>query len=386
MSRAIFVTLTLVLAAADRAGAQSLFGAGGLGTPVQAVDARARGLGGIAAGLFGPTLFPSDPAGAAAVVLPAATASLLPTWVHSDLGGEGSDGQTTRFPLVAVAYPVSPASVVSVSYGAFLDMRWTLRQSGTELFGSSEVAVEDQFQSEGGVATFKLGWAQRLTPSLAVGASAGVYTGSLMRTFARAVGAGTAETPVDSISRRGDWSLTGRVLTLGANWDPTPIVRIAGSVTWSSDLDAAPAEGSATQTRGKFRLPIEVVAGASARLTPQITTSAGFSWADWSSTDRDVSDGNAGVAWSAALGLEVRGLLGSSPLRLGYRRSQLPFGIEGEAPSEGALTGGLGLTLLEVEGTPLARMDFALERGSRQATRLEESFWRAAFTIFLSGR
>lgn len=376
--------------AAGRALAQSLLGAGGLGVPLEALDARARALGGVGVALFGPTMVPWDPAGAAGAAFPSATATLQPSRASSELAGRTSEASGTRFPLLAVAYPIGSASVATVSYGAFLDLRWSLRRTAAEEFGGQQVPVEDRFTSDGGVAALRVGWAYQLTRRLAVGASAGLYTGQLTRTFTRQVDTVAAGAPVDSFSVRGEWSLTGPTAALGAFWEPAPIVRVAGSLTWSGKLSAEPRETSGEQDRGDFRVPLELRAGASARLTPRLLASLGIAWADWSVTARDLSDNvDAGAAWSMGLGLEWTGgqLLGrTAPLRLGYRWAQLPFRIQGDSPREGTLTAGLGLNLLQVEGGTLARFDAAVERGSRSAGRLDESFWRGTFTIFLSGR
>lgn len=378
------------LGAAPGAVAQSLFGAGGLGTPAEALDARARALGGVALGLFEPSLRPYDPAGALGFAFPSATASLQPGRAISTLYGATSEASATRFPLFAVAYPVSPTSVATVSYGAFLDLRWSLRRAGTEFFGGRDVAVEDRFVSDGGVAALRIGWAQQLRRGLGVGASVGLYTGQLARHFSRQIDTAAAGAPVDSFAARGEWKLTGPSAAVGVRWDALPALRVAASVTWSGALRALPAEGFAEQERGAFRLPLEVRAGVSGRLTPRLTASLGASLADWSETGHDLAGpAEAGKAWSAGVGIEWTGasLLGrTAPVRVGYRRAQLPFHIHGDAPAESAFTAGLGVNLLQAEEVPLARFDFAFERGARRAGRLEESFWRATFTLHVAGR
>ena len=44
-----------------RAAAQSLLNASGLGLPIEPLDARSRGLGGVPVGLFGASVLPTDP-------------------------------------------------------------------------------------------------------------------------------------------------------------------------------------------------------------------------------------------------------------------------------------------------------------------------------------
>ncbi|MBI4539650.1 MAG: hypothetical protein HY704_09120 [Gemmatimonadetes bacterium] len=389
MSRRIVAALLLLLAMAGPAAAQSLFGAGGLGMLLEPTDARARSLGGLGVGLSGTMLLPADPSSAIGFALPFVTASLQPGSARATLAGQTNEASATRFPLLAVAYPVGTAGVATVSYGAYLDLRWSLRRRTVEEFAGQQVPVEDRFVSDGGVAALRVGWAQRVGQRLGIGAWAGVYTGQLTRAFTRQIDTVAAGVPVDSFSVRGEWSLTGPTVGLGASWEPVPIVRLAASLIWSGELRANPAEGSGDRDRREFTLPLELKGGVSARLTPQIAANLGVAWADWTATGRDLADGQAGAAWATGMGLEWTGsgMLGrSSPVRVGYRWAQLPFHIRGDAPRERAFTAGLGLILLEVEGRTVAGFDLAIERGARSADRLQESFWRGTFTVHLSGR
>ena len=53
--------------------------------------------------------------------------------------------------------------------------------------------------------------------------------------------------------------------------------------------------------------------------------------------------------------------------------------------TESAITGGLGMNLLESEDLLLARADFGLERGKRDAGSFSEDFWRLSVTLRVTG-
>ena len=176
--------------------------------------------------------------------------------------------------------------------------------------------------------------------------------------------------------------------SVGAAWDPTEFLRFGGSVTWSGDLDAKPSQG----TRGKaasYSLPTVFRFGASGVLTPRLSMTVGMSYADWSSNEGGLEPETAtGGVWGFGGGLELQasGIGGRTlPIRLGMRRSDLPFLFDGDQPSETVLSGGLGLNLTQAERFILAGVDLAVERGSRKAGALKEDFWRGSVTLRVSG-
>jgi hypothetical protein len=88
-------------------------------------------------------------------------------------------------------------------------------------------------------------------------------------------------------------------------------------------------------------------------------------------------------------GAEISGvrLLGAKlPVRVGFRRTDLPFYAAGlTQPTETALTLGFGLRVSDEQ----ARIDLALEFGSRgdlEASGVEESFQRLSLSVALFQR
>ncbi|HSR41476.1 MAG TPA: hypothetical protein VLL48_04885 [Longimicrobiales bacterium] len=374
------------------AGAQSLLGISGLGFPLEPIDARARGMGSLGVGLFGPSLLPGDPAVAQALLIPMVTATLQPSWVSRQGPGDPLEFSTHRFPLLGVAYPFGSANgIATLTFSGYMDQRWEVVRDGSVELAGVSVPITDTFRSDGGISVLRLGWSHRLREGLAVGATVGSYLGDGRRAFRRSFDAealGDTATVVEFVTQ-GEWRYTGPTASVGVSWDATDLIRVAGSVIWSGDLHAD-AKGETESRSRDFDLPTEYRFGASGNLGSGIAVNLGLQYADWSGADDDFEDAStAGAVWSLGGGLEWEGptLLGRNfPLRAGYRRRELPFRFEGSAPSESAFAAGVGLNLLEAEDLPLARIDIAVEMGDREGGSISESFTRATFTLRVAGR
>lgn len=390
MSRRPLLLATLLLAAPATASAQSLFNAAGLGLPATPGDARSRALGGLGLGLQGTTLSGSDPAAAADFVMPAAILTAQPSWVdfgRSD-GTESGTFKGTRFPSVGIAYPAWYGIVATLSLETVLDQRYEAESASTVDFGGTPVEVSDAFVSTGGVSQIRLGLARRLSPRLAVGLSAGRLSGSVTRRLVRSFGEGVDTTTVEPFQAGGYWSYSGLAVTGGAQLTVGPVATVSASATWTSGLDAEASHDTEGASRS-YDLPLQLRVGASAVLAPGLLVTAGFSAADWSSLDGDLREGaSTGTAMSWGLGLELARarLLGrSAPLRVGYRRADLPFALGGGQPTETVWTGGLGLNLSQVGDLVRAGVDLALERGDRADALVSERFWRGTLTVRVAG-
>lgn len=372
--------------------AQSLFGVSGLGFPVEPIDARARGMGSLGVGLFGPSLLPGDPAVAQALRIPMITATLQPSWVTREGPGAEQTYGTNRFPLIGVAYPFGSVNgIATLTFSGFMDQRWeVVRESSVELAGV-EVPITDTFRSDGGISVVRLGWAHRVTEALAVGVTIGSYLGDSRRSFLRSFDAAAVGDTVGTVQFEtlGEWRYTGPTVSLGASWDATDLIRVAGSAIWSGNLSAS-SQGDTKSRSRNFDLPTELRFGASGNLSSGVAVNVGVQYADWSGIDDDFEDASSvGAVWGLGGGIEWDGptLLGRNfPLRAGYRRRDLPFRFERSAPTESAFAAGLGLNLLQAEDLPLARIDVAVEFGDRDGGSVSESFTRATFTLRVAGR
>ena len=79
--------------------------------------------------------------------------------------------------------------------------------------------------------------------SLSVAVSAGLHTGSVTRTYVREFDSPPLSTDeVTPFTDGGKWQYRGLKLGAGAVWDPVPVLRLAGGVDWSGDLDAGLAQ------------------------------------------------------------------------------------------------------------------------------------------------
>lgn len=390
MTRRLLFLVALAVAIPATASAQSLFNAAGLGSLSDPLDARARALGGVGLGLRGPTLMGSDPAAAAAFLLPSVVMTAQPSWVDFNREDTGESGsfRGTRFPLLGIAYPTVKGLVATFGFESFLDQRYEAESATTLTFGNTPVEVRDEFVSVGGVAQVRFGVARRFGESLAVGLSAGRYSGSVTRRVVRTFGAGVDSTVVEPFQAGGLWSYSGLGVTGGASLSLGGVAHVAGSVTWSGSLDATASDDSEGDSRS-YDLPVQVRLGASAVLAPGLSVNAGFTSADWSSLDDDLLAGvSSGNTRSYGVGLElsrarVRGR--TAPLRVGYRKTDLPFALGQGTPTETVWTGGLGLNLSQTGTFVPAAVDLALERGDRSDSLLSERFWRGTLTVRVSG-
>jgi len=385
------VLLVSLLALPGPLSAQSLFNAAGLGRPVEAIDGRGRVLGGFGLGLPEGYVSPSDPAAAARLVIPTATLVAQPSWVDASQDGiEAGTIQGTRFPLIGIAYSAF-GGMVTMQAGSLFDQRFEGRQVVRVDVGNGTTDVVDEFTQDGGISRIAIGYSRMLNPTLSAGVTLARYTGSTTRTLDRDF----ADLDLDGtqdFSSRQSWSYSGTAVTAGLSKDFGAFARLAGSVTWSTELTADPSSVSDDvgdlPERG-FDLPIEARIGGSALLAPGLVIAFGATYADWSDTEDDfVDDVNAGTVFGAGVGAEFSNfrMLGRrAPLRLGFRRTGIPFTVGPEDGSENGLLAGLGFVFNESNGNVLAAADFGFERGNRSAGALSEDFWRITLGLRLSG-
>jgi len=390
MSARAIALCGLLLAAAAPVQAQSLFNAAGIGLPMEAVDGRARALGSLGIGLPGVGgLLPADPAAAARLLVPGGLIVAQPTWV--DLTRDGSSDHTyfkgSRFPLLAAGYPFL-RGIAMLHATSVLDQGFRGQRPVTvDLLGTPSLAT-DSFEQEGSVSTLSLGFARMVTPTVALGVTAGRYAGtverSLVRSFADSAAAGQAVPYASS----GEWAYHGYQLTVGASADVGGAFRVAASATASTELDAVATSVTAGGDRS-FSMPLQLRIGASGQLAPGLLLSASAGRADWSSTAEDLGGGvEAGSATSFGVGLELsrlRWLGRASPVRVGFRRTGLPFSLEGEGANEQTLSGGFGFALNETNEVVLASVDLGVEKGRRIGGSYREDFWRGTLSLRLLG-
>ncbi|MSR35801.1 MAG: hypothetical protein EXR95_04020 [Gemmatimonadetes bacterium] len=382
--------LVLALVALARpAAAQSVLAAGGLGIPVEPVDGRGRGMGSVGPGLFGTAVIPGDPAAALDLLVPTLTFSMQSSWLTVDQSGERSNQSAIRFPAIGVAYPVRDWGTLTATYGGFLDQRWTFeRDRQLDLGAGSRTAVTDAFVSDGGISAVRLGFAHRVSRSLGLGASVGGYTGNVLRRFSRTFDSLGVNVPIEPFQTGGRWGYSGMLADLGVVLEVPAVARAAATLSWSSDLSAQP-DSTTAGAKKSYDLPLQLRAGVTGQLAPGLSASLSGGYADWTGVGDDLArTTSAGATTSLGAGIEWdratlfgRGL----PIRLGWHRTELPFQFNGDDPVESVLAGGIGLLLARTGTVPLARIDFAVERGRRVGGSLGEDLWRSTVTFRAAG-
>jgi hypothetical protein len=381
----ILTAALLVLAAAGPLRAQSLFATRGLGVPLSPQDARVSALGGIGVGLLGYHSSLVNPADLAGLARRGATAAFQP--VTTDVSVDGAEDGTsgTRFPLMAVSYPLTDRLVTALAFGGYLDQTWGVTEESRITVGDQVVDATDLISSAGGIGQVRLNTGYLLTPSFAVGVGVGLLTGSVERRVQRTFTDSLAS--LASFDQRLNWRFMAPIASLGARWDLSEDLRVGASVMAGGKLEARGDTASAVDR--DYGAPLEVSGGVSARLSSDLLVTGGAVWAKMPSTE-GVTVSHETMRVGGGVEFEgVRRGLRTFPIRLGARWAQLPYSATGEeAPTEWGIGGGMGFRLGD-PANPAAVFDFAAERGARSGLAgttltegVSEKLWR--FTVSLS--
>jgi hypothetical protein len=378
----------LIAAAASPAAGQSLYNTRGLGVPTPAVDARASALGGVGIGLIGFHTSMINPAELAGITRRGVSAVLQPVNTSAEIDGATDGTAGTRFPVLRVLYPVSERLVLSLGYGSWLEQSWSIRTQSQQQYGGRDVTVTDVIQSTGGIAQLRLGAAWQVSPTLALGAAGGLYTGNVERLAFRTF-AGDTLVELVPFEERLRWTYLAPLGSVGIRWDIAGTARIGASATIGGSLDAEGVQGHA-QDRA-YGAPLELAAGASARINPLLTANGGVVWmrppaTEGSTVSRETLRVGGGLEYQG-----VRSGLRTYPVRLGARWEQLPYHLQGETPAEERAAGlGVGFRLGD-PANPAALADIGLERARRTGlgggavNSMSEALWRFTFSLSLFG-
>jgi hypothetical protein len=387
--------MALVFLIAEPVSAQSLFSTRGLGVPAPAVDARAAALGGIGVGLIGFHTSLINPAEIAGVTRRGVSAALQPVSSTARIDGEEDGTSGTRFPLMRILYPVGERGVFSVAYGSYLEQSWAVESESVMMVDGREVNVTDVRRSTGGIAQLRVGGAYSVSRTFAVGVAAGLLTGNVERVALRRF-SGDSLTDFQTSAALGDfeerlrWNYLAPMGAVGIRWDLAGRFRIGASAMVAGELEANGRQGGAEDRT--YGAPMELAAGASARLSPLVLANAGAVWSRMPDTEgetvsRETIRVGAGLEYQG-----VRSGMRTYPVRIGARWSQLPYHMTDEtAPTEWAAGFGLGFRLGD-PANPAAVADIGVERGARNGLAggtlqdgLREQHWRFTFSLSLFG-
>jgi len=373
----------LAAVCAGPAAGQSLLASRGLGYPLEPVDARSQGLGGVTTGLSDP--FPSlvNPASAAGIPAPSFLITLQSDHYDATAGAEQTSGSTARFPQLLGVFPFSSRLAVQLGYGSYLDQHWQVARADSIDLSTGRTAVNDRFVSAGGIARFQGGVGYRLTEKISLGASVDVFTGAANDSVTRIISG------LEPVTSAVTYTYTGVQVGGGVRFQPLANLSFSAAVHGGGHVRAR-SDSTGTE-RKDYANPLSVDAGASTLLGGRTMIVASGHWARWSGLNDDLSStGGARDAASVAAGVEYQGFQlfrKVLPLRLGGRYAQLPFrwtGTDPAFPNERAITAGLGWRF----AGRAAAIDIGGEKGWRggSAAGIDEPYWRLAFSIQVLGR
>jgi hypothetical protein len=382
----LLTALFAILLSAVPGWAQSTFSSRGLGYELDPIDARARGLGGVALGFPDPQLSWVNPADAIGLPEPGVVIGYQYDSFDTEAAGGTVEGNTARFPILMAAFPAG-RWVLMAGYGGFLDQNWSVERPDSLILAQDVVRFTDIVSSEGGVARLRAGVAYQVITQLGVGIGLDAYTGDVARIRRRLF---EFDDEASLPCCRSAWNYSGLGVTAGARFVPNEALTVSGSLGYGGSLDAEITSGEGAAA--SYDLPTKLRAGATGRIGQATLLALGGSWGGWSTLNDVLADeGGARDGWSIEGGLEYEGLTileRAVPLRIGGRTAALPFRWTGVGTEEWA-----GERVLSVgSGVVLAggatRTDLSVEFGSRggEESGLDESFWRLGFSVRVLGR
>ena len=384
------IALVGLLLAAHAASAQSSqFGIRGLGLPGRELSARSLSLGG-SFGLFdGESSL--NPAALSTLTTATAMFTSMGSWGSATNPLGNSTSRDTRFPQVLVGGPIPGKPIsIGISYSLYTDRDFTVVSDGVAAPRGVNVNVHDTLSSRGGIDDLRLGASYRIGSKLSIGAALHFLAGSNRLSSRRFWEDTSYHSPLESA----ELSYSGTSLSVGAVWQPTHAVQLAGSyrrdgdVTVDRDSTGVGQVLLPTQTIGVVHLPT-TLAGA-VRLNPgqRLSITASVISKNWSVADSSLrAQGAPGAmnTFEASGGIElVRDIKRPNkyPLRLGVWSTTLPFLLAtSPQPHETGFSFGSGRRFAADRGG----FDFAIARVMRsQGTGYSESAWLV--TIGLSVR
>ena len=373
---------------------QSVIGSSGLGMRLEPLDAVQRALGGVGVTTRTPSVLPGNAVAALDILAPTITFTVQPHWGKYKIESEKGDFFATRFPVLGFAYPLGTDAVITLTAGSQFDQNWSVETRDSIQIGGEFVGLTDRFVSDGAVAVVEGGWARRWSPSFAAGATVGVYRGGLTRAFNRTFDGETVdsvaiESQIDPFAVGGRWSHSGPLASLNLSWDPSPVLQVGATLSWSGKIKVAPADGAVSVSR-EVSAPLELKVSTSAVLSPTLAVNVGATTSNWTNLgDPSLDAVGSGRVMSYGAGVEwevTRFWAGGLPLRFGFRRSELPFRFLDNKVKENTISFGFSVVMVEALDLPLAAFDFAIEVGKRNSGNFKETFRRLTVSMRVGGQ
>jgi hypothetical protein len=367
--------LLLLVAAPAAAAAQGTLSAQGFGYAPGQLSARSRAMGG-GDGEFDP-LSPLNPAALVSARRSTLYFEIAPEVRRVDVAGEPSRTQLIRFPVFGAAILVGSRAMIGVGASTLADRTWGTSFTFEQTIRGEAVTTTERFRSTGAINDVRFGIGYLLTTGLAVGAGAHVITGQNRVGQAREF-TDDRFLPYEESATLG---FTGTAFSAGVNWRPVRTLGLGVSARKGAKLTARIAD----TVIGRGDVPDRVGAAVRFDGIRGATIAARYDWTGWSSVDAiGTSSLTARDTREFGGGAEVLGprFGGSAVLvRLGARRRDLPFALNGGAIHETVIGGGLGIPVSRER----AALDWSLERAARSGDGLSarERAWLVGFGFTL---
>jgi len=358
MTRVRLVVMALTLLASRAAAQASEFGTRALGLPVQALSARAQGMGGGAA-MFDPENG-LNPAAIWLTQRGTATFSVRQFWRTSENPFGTASGNDTQFPLVMVSGPIGPRWDFGISVSAYTDRTFALALRDTFSIRDAPVEVNDTIISKGGVNDIQGAVAFTVSRNFAVGIGLHVLTGTNRFEYRRTFSDSTCV----PVRVKNELSFSGGAISAGFSAEPIKRVRLAGMVRWDSDLGFY----KDSTKLNEIPMPLTFAAGIQVAAGDRLTLAGHGLYRNWSVADESIkargglgadnaAEGTFGLEWTRSARKPYK-----FPLRAGVRYAQLPYPVvTGSNGTELQLSLGTGFRFTNNRGS----VDFAIERAWR---------------------
>ncbi len=385
--------LALALFLPSTLAGQSVLGSSGLGLKLEPLDAIQRALGGVGVTTRTATVLPGNPVASVDLLAPTIAFTLQPHWGNYTIGSDRGNFLMTRFPVLGFAYPLGTDGVFTLTAGGQFDQNWSVESEGSVDIGGESVGFTDTFTSDGAISKIQAGWARYVSPTVAFGATVGVYRGGLTRSFSRTFDRAEADSvslanPVQPFITGARWVHSGPLASLNMSWHPSPDIEVGAIVGWGGTIKVRPAEGTEGVSR-EVSVPLEFKVSTNALVAPTLALNVGLAssnWADLGDPSVDAVSGGRVLSYGAGVEWEPLSFwAGGLPLRVGFHRSDLPFRFLGKKVKESTISFGFSLIMAEALGLPIAALDVALEMGNRDSGEFKESFRRLTFSTRVGG-
>lgn len=364
MRRARFLA-ALIAVLPGALAAQGALSVQGFGYPTGQLSSSALSLGGASAELDPSSAL--NPASIGANGRYSVYMQFEPEYRRTTLSGGEASSSTMRFPAFMITGGNSRLTG-GLSATTLLDRTWRNVYSDSQMVGGDLVPSTITAASNGAITDARLGAAYWLNSRLQVGLGLHALVGENRLQFGRTFEEGSG---IGGVTQLSTISYSGRAVSLGAIWLPTPEIVVGASVRKGGQMEARSDDAPLSKADAPDRFGVTLAWTA----IPNTTFAARFDHVAWSAMDGlgtaelDTYDAN-----DLGLGVEVVGpRIGGAPsfARLGLRSRTLPFGVNGDKVAERAFSGGIGIPLARGR----AQVDLSLQRAARSAAGVDEKSW-----------